>query len=606
MPRRTDTGESGDDETPGSSSVASDQALDVPLVSRLSSYVVQGARGLQVNPGAGNTQINYYHRPPRSLSAQLIRLAVRPSRFAVEVFGVFLMSVLALAVKRLPAPVLPDPRWPLAQNTAAGLCLSLAVTIALLAGTKRDRRSARLLASATALVLVLVSAITGMRWLASGTEPCLTMMIPVSGPLLPGTKVLLAEFQAENRSRHCVNSLELVPLGDDLSDRLRDAGTPIMAAITSDPAVLAGLNGGWQNLEVLVSRQSGWQVIGLDPATVYLKGHPSGSAVDITDLDQLQVPAITPPDPVVMAVRKDRGKQPTPRLEPRQLDLVAQPCPSNTILPGSWKPSCGASQSHPRAVIEDAHNPIGAPVFGILMAPLTTAGAATRDAQSLTQAFLDWLRSRHKEFGLDWDNDSAATALDQSRLLLPLAEPEPTHVSVILDASLSMGRSGDGAGYGAAHPWDAARTGLTSWADGDSLDPQDSLTVIVSHLGTGIHPAKGYLAGSAHRRLVLPGTVPGGQTGLGATLATVRSIQRQAAFRHQRSVIVLLTDGVNVFTEQRPQALALAHVDVVLIKDGNGCPAVPAAVRDSCLPASTTGDDVAAQLAALTTKTHQP
>lgn len=66
----------------------------------------------------------------------------------------------------------------------------------------------------------------------------------------------------------------------------------------------------------------------------------------------------------------------------------------------------------------------------------------------------------------------------------------------------------------------------------------------------------------------------------------------------RRTYVVLVTDGVNVFTERHVRPADLDGV-YVLVVGGAGCAHVPAAVARRCRPVSTEAGHVADQLSTL-------
>jgi hypothetical protein len=137
-----------------------------------------------------------------------------------------------------------------------------------------------------------------------------------------------------------------------------------------------------------------------------------------------------------------------------------------------------------------------------------------------------------------------------------------------------------------------ATAGVRALIKSNPLQPGDHLTLVMAQAGASSVSSRSV---GSRIDLRVPTVRPAGETGLSAALARVRSNQKQVALRPDRKMIILVTDGVNVFTEEKHPA-DLSDVSVVLV--GGSCAAVPGPVRGRCLSADSAAD-VATQMTAL-------
>lgn len=597
-------GADADISPPTGADVAPPAAADVPHVAR----PVLDVRGLQSNAGQGpSSQINIFNAPPSSSPPRT------GTRIAAETVGVFAFTVLAIGLYQQPTLVPAGTGWSVLRALAALLCLSTATTIAMLSGRRRDPRSGVLLAAGCAVVLVVVAGISTARWWpARGAPTCGAAQIAVDTQLRPRVEQALEDYQEQSAASEegsgCAEALSVEDAGVELHELLLTSGTPIAGVVTADPATLEGLDGRWTNLGVDPVGRGRWHTIGLDRASVFLAAseRPAASrSIELSDLLDLRVGRIAPLDPVALAVMTAAGQDWDPGFRVEKVDPEGRTCPGHVVVPSRWTRSCAAAKAlAPVSILDDDGNPIGAPVLGVhLTAPDTDGGAApTRSARDAADDFLAWLERYHVRLGLQNLSqpieDVLAPIPRQSDLVDLDTDVRPLHVGIVLDASLSMGRAADRDRYGRAAPWRPAVEGLRSWSGTDDLGARDRLTVVVGQ-EVRARPRTVDTDGLGRLGRRWPGAVPRGETGLRDALRRVRQQQEGQAGGTRRRLVVVVTDGVNLFTERPIRASALDDVHVLVVRDGNGCVAVPTALRDRCRTAGTDAAAVAAELEAL-------
>jgi hypothetical protein len=548
----------------------------------------------------------------------------RITRAGTEHAAVYLFASLFLILALLPTPFPPyDGRWWVWKGTAV-LCLVMAVAVVLVP----SRRHSTLMPVSGTFVLLLVVGIAANRWWpARDMDDCGAAQIAVDTRLRSQVATALMGYQddPQTRSASCSDALKVVEAGDDLHEQLLTAVPPLAAVVTSDPSILRGLDGAWTNLGIQPAAHARWRTIGLDPAAVLLSAdeRQGRESVDLSALPALRVGRWAPFDPVALAVMTAPTSHWNPAFPRPHRDGSAAACPAHVVLAARSTTACSAPGRLLRTdIVDQDGNPIGAPVLGIdlTFASSDQRWSPTGRAQDAAKEFLTWLDNNPGKLGLQTLTQPIADALApmprQSALIRQEAQPHPVHVTVVLDASLSMGRATDPRTYGAAAPWQPSVDGLKRWFAGAGLGTRDRLSIVLAQSGAGSaaertqDPVTGPL-GRTWPVGAVPGKggVPRGETALPDALRQARRVAGAHAEPGRRQLIVLLTDGVNAFREHPVPASALAGVRVVVVRPGNGCAALPDLVRTRCRTADITGPDVAAQLSAVVSTAragHEP
>lgn len=504
--------------------------------------------------------------------------------------------------------------------------------------TRRGLPRTRAFTAVTGLVtlLAVVVGLTGWRLLEPPQDHCGRAVIAVDGGFSLKTDVQrsLKSYQQETvkgrhpdgRRVHCSQALRVDGPGRPLRDRLKQ-NTPITAVITADPENITGLNGIWKNLEVGAAPPDRWRVLGLRQATVLddtqgatateelsvsaLRGR-SGLVPDPADAATLSLLRALdgPPATTQVSTMTRVSRPPTP-----VSTLTTQVCgprrdQRDLIFAGGWEPHCPRPTTYRTLKIKDDDgNTVGAPVLGI---PLTgsrhsTAGP-THQAVTAAENFLTWLGEKHQELGLENLTETPDAVLHHETQLKDLNgrlenpsgrsdKRQPIHVTVVLDASLSMGRLSGGQSLS---PWASASGGLLRRLHSPPTDPQDTWSVIVARRRDASSPPQVYDPPDRRDLESLQSQAPQEETGLPTAL--------HDAERHQghHQVTVLITDGVNVFTENGPlPSTLLSQVDLVLI--GHSCTGVPRNLsRRSCRTVVSLPEAVAEQLTTLGRTARDP
>jgi hypothetical protein len=536
-----------------------------------------------------------------------------------------LSGLLLLLLQALPNP-LPDPRsfvadWSWLQWIIAGVSLvtvAAAIRIAMVMLVYHDELPPWLIRGSAAVLVVLIALTSLPHWLGPDETACGAAEIAVDDLMLSQLQIALGKYQHEaadrgkgidGRSVKCAGSLQMVGIGldQDLRERLGTSASPLAAVVTSNPAIIRGLQGDWHNLEVGSVATPKWYTIGLDAAMVYLSGSARTRYAQITlsQLPKLYARAGKPADPVALEVFSALGGKPTPRLDVRPEDIEAtKQCPAAVILPASWTPSCSTAGVKRVSIVDGEGNFIGVPVMAIPLQveranPALARTGPTDSAHRATVDFLAWLEGDHAQLGLKNLLDPAPAILARAKSVLAIPSRREADVTVVVDASLSMGRVSDAEDFGGTPAWRPAVAGVNKWADSNPLRTGDQLTVVVAQLGrAGLRPQTVRLPASAAAGLQIPTAAPGGGSGLSVVLQQIRQAQGQPAQVGRTHLTVLLTDAVNVFKE-KPVA-DLRGVEVVVIGNSKGCLPVPAAARKRCLTSAPAAADIAAELTTLT------
>jgi hypothetical protein len=538
------------------------------------------------------------------------------TRFRLEVVAVFGFAAVALVLFLLPIPFPPQGgRWWLWKGTML-LCLVMAVAVVVFP----SREHLTLLAVPGTFALLLVAGIAGTQWWpASDMDNCGAAQIVAETRLRAQVATALTQYQGLAGSSGCRDAVSVVDAGDDLHDQLLAGLAPMTAVVVSDPAALRGLSGAWKNLGLEPDPPGRWLTIGLDQASVFLPAtaHRDRDRVELSELAGLKVGRFAPADPIALAVQTAATSGWIPTFGVPAADLSGRVCPAALVLPTRAVSTCAAPKALTAArVVDQDANPIGAPVLGVGLRA-ASADAVSRPAGPARQAaaeFMAWLEQNPGALGLHELTEPVTRVLGglgrQNEVVRQETEQHAVHVIVVLDASLSLGRASDQGRFGAFSPWRPTVDGLKRWiAAGDrrAVAASDRLSIVVAHTGRGgvdrriQDPVTGALP-----RDWPPGAAPGqpgvplGETGLVAALERARQVAAGQRRPERRQLTVLLTDGVNAFTEKPvPTRSALAGVQVVVVRAGNGCAAVRALVQDRCRSADLTATDVAAQLGAL-------
>ena len=535
------------------------------------------------------------------------------TRRRVEMVAVFAYAALALVLFLLPIPFPPHGgRWWIWRATML-LCLAMAVAVIVFS----SREHPTLIAVPGTFVLLLVAGIAGTQWWpATDMDGCGAAQIAADTPLRTQVATALTQYQSlgPTGANRCREAVSVVDAGDDLHEQLLAGVAPITAVVASDPSALRGLSGAWKNLALEPEAPGRWLTIGLDQASVFLPAgdHRDPEQVELSELAGLRVGRSAPVDPVALAVQTAPTSRWNPAFDRAAEELAGRRCPDHLVLPTRSVANCTAATAFgPARIVDEDGNPIGAPVLGIGLS-VTSADAVSNPAGPARQAaaaFMAWLEQDPGALGLHELTEPITRVLGglgrQNELVRQENAQHPVHVIVVLDASLSLGRVTDRGEFGASTPWRPMIEGLKRWIGAGTAAAADRLSIVVAHTGTGgvdrriQDPVTGPLgrdwpppAGTG------PTGGPRGETGLAEALARAQRIAPDRPAR--RPVTVLLTDGVNVFTEKPvPPRSALAGVQVVVVAAGNGCAGVPTVIRGRCRPADLTGSDVAAQLTAL-------
>ncbi len=549
----------------------------------------------------------------------LTELVRKINRFWIQLVAVGLFTSLSIVLVLLPIPFPTyNSRWWLWIGTAV-LCF----VMALIAAFVPNRRHDTLIKVSGLFVLLLVVGISAHRWWPPpDIDDCGAAQIAADSRLRSQVANALMTYQntGGTGSRSCATALSVVE-ADDLHSQLLKGRTPLAGVVVADPPALRGLSGAWKNLDVAPVAPAQWHTLGLDWASVFLpsREHSSPEAVELSTLAGLRV-GWAPFDPVALAVRTAPTSRWTPAFPMVVGDVSGRECPGYLVLPARSIRTCSAPKDlRPAQIVDQDGNPIGAPVLGIGLAFASSDHQAspTDPARKAAKDFLAWLDNKPDQLGLHPLTEPITAVLaglpKQNDLIQQEAKPRPVHVTVILDASLSMGRASDPQTYGVPAPWRPTIDGLKRWWNAASRRAvPDRLSIVVAHTGAGglaarvQHPVTGPLAAGWP-----PGTTPGtvgvprGETGLVEALDRARAIAGDNPEPGVRRLTVLLTDGINAFEEQPVRASALTGVQVVVVGPNKGCTAtIRALVTTRCRTAEVAGSDVAAELTALVSKTR--
>ncbi|MCD5313224.1 vWA domain-containing protein, partial [Kineosporia babensis] len=458
-------------------------------------------------------------------------------------------------------------------------------------GLRRPRRGAEYLFRSIALPMLVLS-LTAATWDVlplpdEQRDRCGAARIEVDQALLSTVQSLFAANSSRlENGRECAQTVEFAALGTDPHHDLRIAQTPVAGVITSDPATIRGLGGEWADLTVGVAPLPNWELLGMVPAVVLLEEEAfrSRAAVPAAELVrqgiELGFRDVVPRDPVAAAVEY---AAPELGIERRTVDLDDERACLGVVLPAGTQSACRDNGLRELKLEDSDGNTIGAEVLAIPLIP-----ESQRTSAQAVRSFLSWLKrsEARDDLGLVAASTPPQEVADRPPALATIERP--LHLTVLIDASQSMGTVKEGD----TTPYAAARQGVRAWASTKPLDPQDQLTVVQARTGAGP---------PADRSLSMPGDVapgrellfpegPGGKTGL----AELLPVQSGPPFR---SVTVLLTDGMNVLTEQPISPGSRRGLNVVVI--GSGCARQPTWAQARCRSIDINSQHVADQLTLL-------
>ena len=476
-------------------------------------------------------------------------------------------------------------------------------------------------AGSVVLLLVVAGAVAAPPRTGPAGVACGSATIVVQPSLKSWADSVLARMVTEG-SVPCVEAVRLVRDDGDVPAMLKTPGAPVGGIITSEAEVVRNLAAGstgqreprWLGVAVTAEPVPQWTGIGRDVATVFLDSEdrvskdsvPYEWSIVVTDLPAPEFRTDVTRDAVAARVAAELGADWPARLRPsRRPDDAwtgAGPCPTGVIVPASWaEPPCSSERLVRATVVDPASNPLGVAVFGI---PMRASSAQTAPGEQVRRAVTRF-------FARLRDSSSTATSylieltgsttdgVKEITGLPELTVRPAVHLVAVVDASLSTGRSdagrgggGGGAGRDSGTPLEAALAGLTGFTNGDVPHPGDRLTVLIAQAGTDRRPLE--WTASPAGGLTIPRVTARSGTDLPAALARARGLTTDG-----RRVTVLLTDGVNLFQEDRLDAAELRDLSVLAIGAGPGCAEVPPALWDRCRTASASGEDVAARLAHL-------
>jgi hypothetical protein len=536
----------------------------------------------------------------------------RPGRLPVQMVGVFLYAVLGVVLIQLPQPFSTRTGGWWAWNTVLVvlilLTLGIAVTIAVLADRPRGPRTTLMLRTgATVVFLAIAGVATVPWWPRGGPPPCGAVQISVDSHLRAQVADALEAYRkgpGPHEAGACLRALDVTDNGARLHDALLATGTPVAAVITSDPAVLRGLDGRWTNLGAVPEIRTKWYTIGLDRASVLLarSEHAGADVVTLDELSRLRVGGFAPLDPLALAVITASDQAWRPGFRPGTIDPAGRFCPDHVILPTRWASGCRTSgPDAPALVVDDSGNTVGAAVIGVMLTPPTVADdqGPPAPARAAAARFLAWLERQPGRLDLQVLNQPIRTVLaplaTENALVERYAGDRSVDVTVVLDASASMARARPSAGapgFGATAPWAPAVDGVRRWARSPSEGADDRRKVIVAQAP----PPRSSPGGFDQR---WPRTGPRGGTGLARALTRARSDQAAHARPDRPALIVVVTDGVNLFTERPLSSAALDGVRVVVVGSGPGCTPVTRWVQGRCLTADPDGRRVEREIAAV-------
>jgi hypothetical protein len=481
----------------------------------------------------------------------------------------------------------------------------------------------------TVLLISLYALLLGRRAITAGLLALLLAGALIAPPGLvdPGARCgsatiltqasLMGPFDAElgkmirKDAFDCVRALRLVRADSNVSALLRASGAAAGGLITSDPEVIGNLDPHparppstrWSGVEVAAEPTATWFVLGSDVASVYLPSQdhtrsagslPFERSIAVGDVPVLSFQADAPGEAVAIKVGAVAGRD---RMTSSAYGFGAgeQTCPTGVVIPASWTdPPCHTDDQIRATIVDDAYGgPIGVPILGIpLQASPTHIGPVPAARRAVTEFFARLRAVPPDPVRIGPPGDLRSVVAD-SESRPPLVVRKPLHLIAVVDASLSTGRNTDTRNRGGPAPLAAALAGLAR--TGGGTDTGDRASILIAQ----------DVPGSAGRRPIewtvsaatpVPAVTARGETGLPVFLSRAWSLRADAVRRGDRTVSVLLTDGLNVFTEHRTRAADLRDATVLVIGNSNGCAAVPASLRKRCRSALGTPDDVAAQL----------
>jgi len=454
-------------------------------------------------------------------------------------------------------------------------------------------------AGAALLVVFLAGLAVAPPAAAVADRQCGTAMIVTQPSLMAAVDAAL-DTMRNDAAVECAEALWPVRADTDVQAQLRNSAAVVGGLITSDPRLIGKLRSSSAEFRVVAEPVESWTGIGNDVASVFL---PSGRdtrsdnsvpfrrSVPLRALPALAFPAATPTDPVAMrtALTLAHGR----RLSPSTTGFGAGQgtCPTGVVIAGSWvDPPCGHADLVRATILGDSGRAIGVPVFGVPLRPSGLYGPGKQARKAVTALF------QRLSLGLANANlvdppDDVDAAVEQSKDLKPLAVPKPVHLIAVLDASLSTGSNADLRDRGGLPPLKAGLDGLVI-AD-QAPDRPDRTSIMLAQ--DSIRDTVQWSAGVRP----VPAVTAKGTTKLPVFLARAQALRAQAGRQGQRPVIVLLTDGVNLFSEYPVPETRLRDVVVLVIGNSRGCAAVPERLRGRtrCFPARGSAADVAGKLA---------
>jgi hypothetical protein len=439
-----------------------------------------------------------------------------------------------------------------------------------------------------------------------GKPPCGSVTVISQASIRPWANGIL-EMLVQEDTVECVKALRLTRDDGDLEAALESGGTTVGGIITSDPEAIRNLDPRparkpvkpWRTVAIYAKPLSSWIGIGLDVASVspgptvqtaHDSSLPFGRSVPLSALSALPYRADGGTAAIAAKIAALGGSG-TARVH---ADAAAGEvsCPNGVIAASSWAgPSCDVDEGDRATVLDGDGHPIGVPVLGIPIQASPHGTGPGKAAREAVTAFFARLRKElHQRSYLIPLTGDVADAVAESENLPPLVVRRPVRLVAVVDASLSTGRvTRDGAA-----PLDAALDGLRAFAGSRGPYPGDRLTIITAQDGkdaAGRRPVEQALPAA---RPEVPTPAARGETALPVFLAKAGSLQTA---ENTTTVRLLLTDGVNVFTEHKLDEPRLRDLTVLVIGNPRGCDAVPEPLGERCRPTPASAEGVAAQTA---------
>jgi hypothetical protein len=413
-----------------------------------------------------------------------------------------------------------------------------------------------------------------------------------------------------NLSGECAQSLSIqFAAAGDMAATLTKSPT-VVAMITSDPAAVTNLfgpdadrQGDWKNIPAQALQ---WVTVGLDPATMYVsreqptQHHNEILTVSLTSASTVAFRQDSPTEPVASAaagVLRTVGA-PVPIASTADFFSGTKACPLNVIIPGSLSPSCSSNNSRRATVVESSGTFVGSPIFGAILAhPNDPDLSPSPLVRAAAGRLLADLRSHCTTLGLINLPGTPGTYLPSVRNLEPLRFRQSVQTTTVIDSSVSMATTRDQNGHGTTTPIDAAKEGVEQFVEQSSLQSNDHLTVFATQTGRQSAGQSRVEVAATDETVRLPTLVARGGSRFPTALRRANRINAEKAHAEQKHKVLLLTDGVNVFTEASLKGAALNDLTVLVIGNTRGCVNVPRAVSSRCYTATASAADVSEQLA---------